>query len=83
MRDVKWENNFKLSAAATTSEFCECVQVGIHLYIPHGKYQVNPQSSPWFSGAFAAAIVHRNHFFVCTNRIDILNLKESSHRLVI
>ena len=31
----------------------------------------------------AAAIVHRNHFFVCVNRINLLNLKESSDRLVI
>ena len=27
------------------------------------KYQVKPHSSPWFSAAYAAAIVHRNHFF--------------------
>ena len=27
------------------------------------KYQVKPHSSPWFSAACAAAIVHRNHFF--------------------
>ena len=44
-------------------EFCGRVQVGIDVYIPHGKYQVNPHSSPWFSAAYAAAIVHRNHFF--------------------
>ena len=39
------------------------VQVGIDVYIPHCKYQVKPHSSPWFSAACAAAIVHRNHFF--------------------
>ena len=33
------------------------------MYIPHCKYQVKPHSSPWFSAACAAAIVHRNHFF--------------------
>ena len=44
-------------------EFCGRVQVGIDVYIPHCKYQVNPHSSPWFSAAYAAAIVHRNHFF--------------------
>ena len=27
------------------------------------KYRVKPHSSPWFSAAFAAAIVHRKHFF--------------------
>ena len=57
------EDSFKLSASATASEFCEWVQVGIDVYIPHRKYQVKPHSSPWFSAACAAAIVHRNHFF--------------------
>ena len=41
----------------------EWVQLGIDVYIPHRKYQVKPHSSPWFSAACAAAIVHRNHFF--------------------
>ena len=41
----------------------EWVQVGIDVYIPHRKYQVKPHSSPWFSGACAAALVHRNLFF--------------------
>ena len=62
-RDVPWENIFKLSASAAASEFCEWVQVGIYLYIPHRKYQVKPHSSPWFSAACAGAIVHRNHIF--------------------
>ena len=54
---------FKLGASAAASEFCEWVQVGIDVYIPHRKYQVKPHSSSWFSAACAAAIVHRNHFF--------------------
>ena len=61
LRDLPREDIFKLSAAA--NEFCEWVQVGIDVYIPHRKYQVKPHSSPWFSAACAAAIVHRNHFF--------------------
>ena len=61
LRDVPWEDIFKLTAAA--SEFCEWAQVGIDVYISHRKYQVKPHSSPWFSAACAAAIVHRNHFF--------------------
>ena len=60
LRDVPWVDNFKLSVSAAASEFCEWVQVGIDVYIPHRKY---PHSSPWFSAACAAAIVHRNHFF--------------------
>ena len=75
LRDVPWEDIFKLGASAAASEFCEWVQVGIDVYIPHRKYQAKPHSSPWFSAACAAAIVHRNHFFVCTKRIHLLNLK--------
>ena len=63
LKDVPWEDIFKLGASAAVSEFCEWVQVGIDVYIPHRKYQVKPHSSPWFSAACAAAIVHRNHFF--------------------
>ena len=33
---------FKLSACAAASQFCEWVQVGIDVYIPHRKYQVKP-----------------------------------------
>ena len=62
LRDVLWEDIFKLSASAAI-EFCGCVQVGIDVYIPHHKYQVEPHSSPCFSAACAAAIFHRNHFF--------------------
>ena len=63
LRDVPWEDIFKLRASAAASEFCEWVQVGIDVYIPHCKYQVKPHSSPWFSATCATAIVHRNHFF--------------------
>ena len=62
-----WESIIKLDSAAAT-EFCEWVQVGIDVYIPHRKYQVKPYSSPWFSVACAAAIVHRNHFFCLYQR---------------
>ena len=63
LRDVPWKDVFKFSGSAAASEFCEWVQVGIDVYIPHRKYQVKPHSSPWFSAACTAAIVHRNHFF--------------------
>ena len=63
LRDVPWEDIFKLSASAAASESCEWVQVGIYIFIPHRKYQVKPHSSPWFSATCAAAIVHRDHFF--------------------
>ena len=63
LRDVPWEDIFKLGASAAAREFCEWVQVGIDVYIPHRKYQVKPHSPPWFSASCAGAIVHRNHFF--------------------
>ena len=69
LRDIPWEDIFKLSAsaaaaaAAAASQFSEWVQVETDVYVPHHKYQVKPHSSPWFSAACVAAIVHRNHFF--------------------
>ena len=46
LRDVPWDDIFKLSDSAAVSEFCEWVQVGINAFIPHKKYQVKPHSSP-------------------------------------
>ena len=63
LRDVPWEDIFKLGASAATTEFCEWVQVAIDVYIPRRKYQVKPHSFPCFSDACAATIAHRNHFF--------------------
>ena len=64
MSDVPWEDIFKLSVSTAGSELYEWVQAGIDVYIPHRIYQVKPHSSPWFSAACAAVIVHRNHFFL-------------------
>ena len=64
LRDVPWEDIFKLSASAAASEFFEWVQVGIDVYIPHRKYQIKHHSSSWFSAACAAALVYRNYFFL-------------------
>ena len=61
-RDVPWEDIFKLGASAAASEFSEWVQVRIDV-ISLRKYQAKPHSSPWFSAACAAVIVHRNHVF--------------------
>ena len=60
LRDVPWEDIFKLGGSAAASKFCKWAQVGIDIYIPHRKYQVKPHLSPWFSAAFGASIVHRN-----------------------
>ena len=45
LRIVPWADIFKLSDSAAPSEFCEWVQVGIDVYIPHRKYQLKPHSS--------------------------------------
>ena len=41
LRDVPWEDIFKLGASAAASEFCEWVQVGIDVYIRHRKYGID------------------------------------------
>ena len=52
------------------------------VYISHRKYLVRPHSSPWFSSACGAAIAHRNHFFVCNDRINLeskVKLRQASN----
>ena len=44
LRDVPWNNIFKLSALAAAHEVCEWVQVGIDVFVPHQKYQVKPHT---------------------------------------
>ena len=63
MRDVSWQDIFKLVGSAAVSELCGWVQVATDAYIFHRKYQFKSHSSSWFSAACAVAIVHRNHFF--------------------
>ena len=63
MKDVPRDDIFKLSASAAASDFCEWVQAGFDIYIPHHNYQVKPHSSPWFPAACTAAIVYSYHFF--------------------
>ena len=75
LRDVPWEDIFKLSVSVAATEFCEWVQVGIDVYIPHHKYQVKLHSSPCFSVACAAAIVHRIHFFCLYQQNNAVSLK--------
>ena len=62
----------------TLSQF---LYINSNEYILHCKYQVKYHSSLRFSALYVAALVHRNHFFICT--INLVNLKESSYRLVI
>ena len=82
IRDVPLEDTFKLCAYTAASDFYEWVQVEIDVYIPHCKYQANPHSSPSFSGACAAVIVHRNHFFLYqqnTSSESKVKFRKASH----
>ena len=63
LRDILWENIFKLVASAAATEFFEWDQVGNNVYAPHRKYQVKYHSFPWFSAACVAAIAHKNSVF--------------------
>ena len=45
------------------------------MYISLRKYQVNSHSSPWFSAACAAAIVHGNHYFLLYQKDKSSNSK--------
>ena len=61
---------FKLGAA-----FWEWNKVGTDVDIPHCKYQVKHQSSPWFSDAYLFSQLTEINSFVCTNRTNLLQLK--------
>ena len=81
MRDAPWNDIFKLDASAADSELCEWVHVGIDVYITHRKYQVKPHSSPRFSSACVAAILHRNRFFcLCQQNKSKVKLGKASNR---
>ena len=75
LRDVPWEDILKLGASAAASEFCEWVRVGNDVYIPHRKYQVRPNSSPWFLASCAASMVDRNHVFRLCQKDNSSELK--------
>ena len=70
LRDIPWEDIFKLSASAGASEFCGWVEVGIDVYIPH----VSSKSNLTHLHGFHEAVIEIT-FFVCTNRRNLLNLK--------
>ena len=63
LRDVPWENVFKLGSFSATTEFFGWVKVRIDVYISHRKYLVKPHSSPWFSASCTVVTALRNHFF--------------------
>ena len=63
LTNVSQDDIFKLYASSAASKFDEWVQVGIDAYISYRKHQNKPHSTPWFSAACAADIIHRNDIF--------------------
>ena len=46
LRDVPWDDIYKLDASAATTEFCKWIWVEIYVYLPCHKYHIKPNSSP-------------------------------------
>ena len=83
LRDVPLEGILKFGAFPSDTEFCEWIQFGVDVYIPHCKYQAKTDSSPCFSAACATAIANRNLFFRLHQQNKSLHLMGNSDRLVI
>ena len=76
LRDLRWGNIFKLdTSAAAASEFCEWVQVGIDVYISHGKYRVKLTYLHGFQLLMLLPQFIEITYFICTKRKNILILK--------
>ena len=56
LRDVPWDDIFKLCVSPDASEFCEWVEFVTDVCISHRKYQVTSYLSPWLLAVSAAAI---------------------------
>ena len=79
LRDVPWEDIFKLGASAAASEFSEWVQVGTDAYVPQKISGQASLISMVFSAACTAVIAHRNHFF-CLYQKDKSSVSEVKFR---
>ena len=62
LRGVPWLDIFGHVNKAG-KEISDWIQIGIECSIPHQKYQVKPNSLPWFTPSCADAMAHRNHYF--------------------
>ena len=78
IKDAPWGDIFHQGASLAAVESSELVWAEIYVYSTQGIYLVKPHLSPWFSSAFATAIVHNNHLFMFINRRDLMSprLKE-------
>ena len=75
IRDFPLEHIFNLDAEECAKEIASWLHDGIDAYIPSQKYQVKPHSSPWYSLAIAAAIVHRKHYFHLFHRNSSVEIR--------
>ena len=75
LRDVPWEDIFKLGASAAASEFCEWVQVEIDVYIPHRNIRPSLTHLPGFQLLVLLPYFKEITFFVSIKRINLLILK--------
>ena len=83
MRDVQWEDIFKLRTSTVATEFCQWVKVEIDVYIPRRKCQIKSHSSQSFSAAFATAIAHGKHLFCLYQKDKSSDTKVKFKRVVI
>ena len=80
LRNVSWEDIFKLSTSAATSEFCKWIQVWLMCI---SLIESVRSSLNHLHGFQLLMLLPYLTFFVCMKRINLLNLKYSSDRLVI
>ena len=80
-RDVPWAEIFKLTASAATTEFCEQIQVAIDIFLIE-NIRLNLTDLHDFVLLLLLPQFIKTTFFVFINRINLLNLKLSSGKLV-
>ena len=83
LRGVPLEGILKFGTSPSDTEFCEWIQFGVDVYIPHCKYQAKLHSSPCFSAAYATAIANRNLVLRLHQQNKSLHWMGNSDRLVI
>ena len=76
LRNIPSEDTFKLSASTAASDFCEWVQVEVDVCIPLiVSIRSNLTHFHGFQELALLSYLIEIIFFVCTNRINLLNLK--------
>ena len=75
LRDVPWEDIFKFSTSAAASDFCERVLVELIYISLIVSIRSNLTHHHDFQLLVMLPLFIEISFFVCTNRINLLNLK--------